>query len=175
MLGSSEYGAQLAAYLGLPYCFAHFITDGAGAAEALSLYRQTFRREAGRLPAPQAALGVFALCAATEEEARRLFLSRAIWRLSRDRGIYPPLPSVEEAEAYPVTPAERARIERMRESAIIGTPEQVRARLESLAAALGAQEVAVLTPVHDPAARRESVRLLAAAFDLPGSAEAAVP
>jgi len=175
MLGSSEYGAQLAAYLGLPYCFAHFITDGAGTAEALSLYRQTFRPEAGRLPAPHAALGVFALCAATEEEAKRLFLSRAVWRLSRDRGIYPPLPSVAEAEAYPATPAEAARIERMRERAIIGTPEQVRARLESLAAEMGAQEVAVLSPVHDPAARRESVRLLARAFGLPGSAEAAVP
>ncbi|MXP62002.1 LLM class flavin-dependent oxidoreductase [Roseomonas sp. M0104] len=175
MLGSSEYGAQLAAYLGLPYCFAHFITDGAGAAEALSLYRQTFRPEAGRLAAPHAALGVFALCAETEAEAQRLFLSRAVWRLSRDRGIYPPLPSVAEAEAYPATPAEAAKMERMRERAIIGTPEQVRARLESLAAEMGAEEIAVLSPVHDPAARRESVRLLARAFDLPGSAKAAVP
>jgi len=170
MLGSSEYGAQLAAYLGLPYCFAHFITDGAGAAEALSLYRESFRAEAGRLPAPRAALAVFALCAPTEAEAERLFLSRAVWRLSRDRGIYPPLPSAGEAAAYPATPAEAARIERMREKALIGTPAQVRAKLEALAAELGAEEVAVLSPVHDPAARRESVQLLAEAFGLPDRA-----
>lgn len=169
VLGSSEYGAQLAAWLGLPYCFAHFITDGAGAAEALSLYRDGFRAEAGRLPAPHAAVAVFALCAPTEAEAERLFSSRALWRLSRDRGVYPPLPSPEEAEAYPYTPAERDRVERMRQKAIIGTPDQVRARLESLASELGAQEVAILSPVHDPAARRDSLRLLAGAFGLPAA------
>ncbi|MFC4165740.1 LLM class flavin-dependent oxidoreductase [Teichococcus aestuarii] len=177
MLGSSDYGAQLAAYFGLPYCFAHFITDGAGAEQALSLYRQGFRAEAGRLPAPRAAIAVFALCAATEAEAARLFSSRALWRLSRDRGIYPPLPTPEEAAAHPYTEAEREKLARMQARAIIGTPQQVKARLEALAAELGAEEVAVLTPVHDPAARRESLSLLAGAFGLaagaPGGAGAA--
>ncbi|PHK96835.1 LLM class flavin-dependent oxidoreductase [Pseudoroseomonas rhizosphaerae] len=172
MLGSSDYGAQLAAYFGLPYCFAHFITDGAGAGQAMALYRQGFRPEAGRLPAPHAAIAVFALCADTEAEAARLFSSRALWRLSRDRGIYPPLPSPEEAEAHPCTEAEREKLARMQARAIIGTAPQVRERLEALAAELGAAEVAVLTPVHDPAARRASLRLLAGAFGLPGAAGA---
>ncbi|MBO1074442.1 LLM class flavin-dependent oxidoreductase [Roseomonas marmotae] len=170
VLGSSDYGAQLAAYLGLPYCFAYFITEGAGAAEAIAQYRHGFRADAGRLPAPHAAIGIFALCAETEAEARRLFRSRELWRLSRDRGIFPPLPSVEEAEAYHYSDAELARLERIRQRAIIGTPEQVRTRLEALAAELGVEEVAVLTPLHDPEARRRSFRLLAEAFGLPGEA-----
>jgi luciferase family oxidoreductase group 1 len=167
ILGSSDYGAQLAAYFGLPYCFAWFITDGAGAAEALALYREGFRAEAGRLAAPEAALGVFALTADTEAEAWRLYKSRELWRLSRDRGQFPPLPSVEEAEAYPYSAAERAHLDRLRARAIVGAPEQVRAKLEALAAELGAAEVAVLTPCHDAAARRRSYRLLAEAFAAP--------
>lgn len=170
VLGSSDYGAQLAAHLGLPYCFAYFITDGRGAAEAVELYRQNFRPVTGRLEAPHAALGVFALCADTESEARRLYRSRELWRLSRDRGIFPPLPSVEEAEAYPYSPAEQAHLDRLRPRAIIGTAEQVRVRLEALAAELGVQEIAVLTPMHDKQARQRSFQLLAEAFGLVGEA-----
>jgi luciferase family oxidoreductase group 1 len=169
ILGSSDYGAQVAAWFGLPYCFAHFITDGAGAAQALATYRDGFRpfpEVPGRLGAPHAALGVFALAADTEAEAQRLFTSRALWRLHRDRGTYPPLPSVEEAEAHPYTEAERAQVKRMRARALVGAPEQVRAKLEALAAELGAAEIAVLTPCHDPAARRRSYALLAEAFGL---------
>lgn len=172
ILGSSDYGAQVAAYLGLPYCFAHFITDGAGAAEVLALYRDGFRAQpgvAGRLAAPHAALGVFALVADTEAEAARLLRSRELWRLFRDRGRFPPLPSPEEAGAYPYSEAERARVDALRASAIWGTAERVRDRLVALAAELGAAELAVLTPCHDPAARSRSYRLLAGAFGL-GSA-----
>ena len=163
ILGSSDFGAQLAAYFGLPYCFAHFITDGRGSEEAMALYRDGFRPQPGRLQAPQAALAVFAITAETEAEAWRLFRSRELWRLSRDRGIYPPLPSVEEAEAYPYSEAEQAKVERMRDRAIVGAPDQVLAKLAAVAAAHGAEEVAVLTPCHDPAARQASFRLLAEA------------
>ncbi len=173
ILGSSDYGAQVAAYFGLPYCFAHFITDGRGAAEALEVYRETFRPHPdtpGRLAAPHAAIGIFALTADTEAAADRLFASRALWRLSRDQGHFPPLPSVEEAEAYPYSEAERAHIARLRSRALVGAPEQVTAGIEALATGLGVAEVAVLTPCHDPAARRRSYRLLAEAFGLPAAA-----
>ncbi len=160
ILGSSDYGAQVAAFFGLPYCFAHFITDGQGAAEALALYREGFRGEG----APHAAIGVYALAAGTEAEADRLFLPRALWRLHRDRGHFPPLPTAEEAEAHPWTPAERERVARMRATALVGTPDRVRDGIARLAAELGVQEVAVLTPCHDAAARRRSVTLLAEAF-----------
>ena len=162
VLGSSDFGAQLAAWLGLPYCFAHFITEGSGSEDALALYRDGFRPSA-HLSAPHAAIAVFALTAATEAEAWRLFRSRELWRLSRDRGIYPPLPSVAEAEAHSYTEEELARVAGMRARAIVGAPEQVVAKLAATAAAHGAQEVAVLTPCHDPAARQASFRLLAEA------------
>jgi luciferase family oxidoreductase group 1 len=174
ILGSSDYGAQVAAYFGLPYCFAHFITDGAGAAEALATYRQSFRPHPdtqGRRAAPHAAVAVFALAAPTEAEAERRFASRGLWRLFRDQGHFPPLPSVEEALAYSYSDAERAHVDRLRARALIGTPGRVKARLEALAAELGGvEEVAVLTPCHDPSARRESYRLLAEAFGLASSA-----
>jgi luciferase family oxidoreductase group 1 len=168
ILGSSDYGAQVAAHFGLPYCFAHFISDR-GSEDAVALYREAFRAHPGvpgRLEAPRAALGVFALTADTEAEAWRLYKSRELWRLFRDTGRYPPLPSVAEAEAYAYSDAERAHLDRLRARAIVGAPEQVRAKLEALAERHGAAEVAVLTPCHDPAARRRSYRLLAEAFGL---------
>jgi luciferase family oxidoreductase group 1 len=162
ILGSSDFGAQLAAWFGLPYCFAHFITDGQGSAEAMQLYREGFRPSA-HLAAPVGALAVFALTAATEAEAWRLFRSRELWRLGRDRGIYGTLPSVAEAEAHPYTPEELAKIERMRARAIVGAPEQVMAKLAAVAATHGVAEIAVLTPCHDAMARQASFRLLAEA------------
>jgi len=160
MLGSSDYGARVAAYFGLPYCFAHFITDGRGAAEALELYRRNYR-PSERHPEPEAALCVFALAAETEAEAERLFSSRALWRIFRDRGQFPPLPSPEEAASYPYTEADRERIGRMRGRAIFGTGPRVAERLFALARDLRVEEVAVLTTVHDPEARRRSYALLA--------------
>ena len=168
ILGSSDYGAQVAAYFGLPYCYAHFISDR-GSEQVVQMYNEGFRPQApgpGRLAAPHAALGVFALTADTEAEAWRLYKSRELWRLFRDTGRFPPLPSVAEAEAYAYAPDERAHLDRIRAKAIVGAPEQVKAKLEALAAAHGAQEVAILTPCHDPAARQRSYRLLAEAFGL---------
>jgi luciferase family oxidoreductase group 1 len=167
VLGSSDYGAQVAAFFGLPYCFAHFITDGRGAGEALAIYREHCKAR------PHAAVAVYALAADSEAEAQRLFLPRALWRLHRDRGHFPALPTAAEAEAHPWTPAELARVEAMRARAMIGTGPQVRDRLAALAAELGVQEVAVLTPCHDAEARRRSYTLLADAFELRGQAPAA--
>jgi luciferase family oxidoreductase group 1 len=171
ILGSSDYGAQVAAHFGLPYCFAHFITDGHGAAEAIALYRTTYRPRA-RHPAPHAAICVWALAAESEAEAERLYASRALWRLHRDRGAFVAMPSPEEAAAYPWSEAERARAERQRARAVIGTGPQVAARLRALASELGAEEVVVLSTAHDPAARRRSYALLAEAWGL-GTVEVA--
>src|SRR3954471_10065064 len=71
ILGSSDFGAQVAAYFGLPFCFAHFITDGRGTAEALSVYRYTYRPSA-RHPPPHAAICVWAMAAGTQDEAAHL-------------------------------------------------------------------------------------------------------
>jgi luciferase family oxidoreductase group 1 len=165
MLGSSDYGAQLAAHFGLPYCFAHFITDGRGAAEAMALYRAQYRPSAAH-PEPWGAICVWALAADTPAAAERLYSSRALWRLGRDRGVYAALPSPEEAAAYPYSDAERLRLERLKQRAIFGAAPEVAARLRALAESLGVQEVAVLTATHDPAPRRRSYELLAAEFGL---------
>jgi len=164
VLGSSDYGAQVAAFFGLPYCYAHFITDGRGAAEALHMYREGYRDMRGQ-PA-RAAVAVYALAADSEAEAERLFKPRALWRLHRDRGHFPPLPTAEEAAAHLYSEAELVRIERMRERAIIGTGAMVRERLSALAEELRVEEVAILTPCHDAAARARSVTLIAEAFQL---------
>jgi len=165
VLGSSDYGAQVAAYFGLPYCFAHFITDGHGTAEALALYRHTYR-PSERHPAPRPALCVWALAAETEAEAERLFSSRALWRLGRDRGIYLPLPTPEEAASHAYSDAERARVAKLRETALFGTAGQVGARLRALAEMHEVDEIAILTTVHDAASRRRSYALLAEEFGL---------
>ncbi len=167
ILGSSDYGAQVAAHFGLPYCFAHFITSGRGAEQAMDVYRASYKPSA-RHPEPYAALCVWAVAADNEAAAERLFASRALWRLGRDTGVFAPLPSPEEAAAYPYTDTERAKIDRDRARAIHGTGAEVARRLRALADDLGVREMAVLSTVHDPVARRRSYTLLAEAFGLKG-------
>src|SRR6185312_9760626 len=119
ILGSSDYGAQVAAYFGLPFCFAHFITDGRGAEQAMAIYREGYRPSA-RHPAPHGAICVWAMAAPTQAEAARLFTSRELWRLGRDRGVFEPLPSPEEAAAYAYSESEQQRVERLRARALYG-------------------------------------------------------
>jgi len=165
ILGSSDYGAQVAAHFGLPYCFAHFITDGQGCAEAIDLYRHNYR-PSERHPAPYASVCVWSLAAETEAEAEWQYSARALWRLSRDRGVFVATPSPEEAAAHAWTETERARAERNRAHAIVGTGPQVVARLQALADEVGVDEVAILSTAHDPAVRRASYALIADAAGL---------
>jgi luciferase family oxidoreductase group 1 len=160
MLGSSSYGAQVAAFFGLPYCYAYFFTEGQGAMEALDLYRENYQPSAAN-PRPYSTIAVSALAAETQEEALRLFTSREAWRAEFERGRFVPLPTPEQAASYPFTDAERARHARIRERAAIGTPDLVAKRLRDIAAAHGADEVVVVTAAHDPEARRRSFRLIA--------------
>jgi luciferase family oxidoreductase group 1 len=165
ILGSSDYGAQVAAYFGLPFCFAHFITDGRGVEQAMTIYREGYR-PSERWPAPHATICVWAMAAETEAEAAWLFRSREMWRLGRDRGVYSSLPSPEEAAAYTLSPMEQARLERLRARAIYGTPDVVGNKLRELAAAYQVDEIAILTTLFDSEARRRSYTLLAKECDL---------
>jgi luciferase family oxidoreductase group 1 len=163
ILGSSDYGAQLAAHFGLPYAFAYFFSDGRGVEEALSLYRRKYRPSA-RYPAPTATICVWALAADTEAEAKRLATTREYWRIGFEAGLREPLVSPEQAAAHPYTESERARIAELRSRAFVGTGEQVAASLAELAQRLGLDEIVVNTWTHDPFARRRSYELLASAF-----------
>jgi luciferase family oxidoreductase group 1 len=164
MLGSSNYGAQLAAHFGLPYCFAYFFSDGQGAEEALDLYRTLFKP--GVIEAPYAAITVWAFAAETQERADYFYRSRGIARLMRDRGHYIPLPSPEEAATVALSPAEAARVEAVKAQAFSGVAGDVARRVAALGEALGVQEIAITTTASDPAARRDSYRLLAREFGL---------
>ena len=168
ILGSSAYGAQLAAYLGLPYAFAYFFNDGAGVDDALSLYRSLFRPSAV-LDRPQATICVWALAADTTAEATRLATAREHWRIGFEKGVRAPLISPEAAAAYAYTPAERATIERLRTDALVGTAPQVAERLRTLAARLQIEEIVINTWTFDPQARRRSYTLLAEVFGLGGA------
>ncbi len=165
ILGSSDYGARLAAHFGLPYAYAHFFTEGRGTEEALALYRQGYR-PSERHPEPQATICVWALAADTEAEARRLLKTRELWRVGFERGIREPLVTPEEAAAYPYTESELAVVAALRRKAIVGTAGQVGARLRELAERFALEEIVVVTWTHDPARRERSYELLAAEFGL---------
>ncbi|MGH6625445.1 MAG: LLM class flavin-dependent oxidoreductase [Burkholderiaceae bacterium] len=164
MLGSSDYGAQLAAHYGLPYAFAYFITDGRGAAQALELYRQAFRPSALH-ERPQATACVWALAADSDQEARHLFKSRERWRMDRHRGQLGPLLPPEQA-ARDYSAEEQLQLEGLRRHALVGSAAQVGARLRALASSLELDELVIITWAHDPAVRRRSYQLLASEFGL---------
>jgi luciferase family oxidoreductase group 1 len=165
ILGSSDYGARLAAHFGLPYAFAYFFSDGMGVDEALMLYRRNYRASE-RYPKPIATICVWALAADTEAEARRLLTTREYWRVGFEQGLRNPLVSPEHAMAHPYTEAERARIDELRRKAFVGNAEQVGASLAALAQRLELDELVVNTWTFEPVARRRSYELLAAAFGL---------
>lgn len=163
ILGSSDFGARLAADLGLPFAFAsHFAP--AHMHQALALYRANFRPSES-LERPRAMIGVNAFAAGTDEEARRLFtsLQQAFLNLIRGRpGLLPP--PVEDMESR-WNPAERAHIERMAEVSAVGTPGVVRRKLEELIAATGADELILTAQIFDHAARLRSFELIAEICD----------
>jgi len=165
ILGSSNYGAQVASYFGLPYCYAYFFTEGEGAAEALALYRETYRPSDAH-PEPHSAVAVFALAAPTQDEADWHFAPREVWRAERERGLFQPLCSPEEALAYPFTEVQRARNAAIRARSACGTPGTVHHRLATIADDLQIDEMAIVTAMHDPAARQRSFELIADEFGL---------
>jgi len=168
ILGSSNYGAQLAAHFGLPYAYAYFFVDGQGADEALALYRRLYR-PSERHPEPQATVCVWALVADTDEEATHHALVRERWRLDRERGILGPLQAPDAIAARGFTSAEWPTVETMRRKAFVGSAAQVGAKLRTLASELQLDEIVVNTWAHEPAVRRVSYALLASEFGLSGS------
>jgi luciferase family oxidoreductase group 1 len=165
ILGSSDYGAQLAAHFGLPYAFAYFFTDGQGAEVAMALYRERFE-PSERHPAPQSTLCIWALAAETDDEAAHLALSRDRWRIDRQRGALGPLQAPDDIAARGFSEAETAMLAPMRAKAFVGSAATVGAKIRRLAAQFGLDEVVINTWAHDPAVRRRSYALLAAEFGL---------
>lgn len=170
MLGSGDDSAILAALFGLPYACAQFINPAVHE-DVLHVYRQRFR-PGPWAERPYAALGVFAICAETEAEARYLLKSRELWYLrlatTPHGGL---LPSPEEAASHAYTAAEQDFLNSHAPSIIVGTGEQVAERLRRLAARFGADELIVVSITWDFAARCRSYELLAEAWGMSGSEE----
>ena len=167
ILGSSDYGAQVAALFGLPYCYAWFFSGGAGGQRAIDLYKRTYRPSI-RHPEPRSGLCVWALAAETMDQAQYHFTSRALSRINRDKGILLPLEAPDVAAAQPLSVHEQARMEQFRKDSFVGTGPEVAGRIRDLAAQVGVEEMAVVTWTHDEEVRRESYTQLARAFDLKG-------
>jgi luciferase family oxidoreductase group 1 len=159
ILGSSLYGAQLAAALGLPYAFAsHFAPDALD--DAMTLYRRLFKPSA-QLARPHAMAGVNIIAADTDAEAKRLFTThqQSFANLRRGRP-GPQQPPIDDIETY-WSPQEREMAERMLACSIVGSRETVRHGLERFAAYSGADELMVVSAIFDPEARRRSYSILA--------------
>jgi luciferase family oxidoreductase group 1 len=169
LLGSSGYSAQVAGLLGLPFAFAHHFS-AVNTLPALALYRQQFRPSA-TLAKPYAMVAAAVVCAESDERARWLAGPSGLSFLRLRSGRPGPLPSPEEAAAYPYTELDRAIIGDRQASHIIGSPETVRRGLEDLLAATDADELMITTTVFDPADRIRSFELVAEiAGRVPGQA-----
>lgn len=164
MLGSGIHSAVYAAEFGLPFSHAYFISPE-GSLDAVAAYRERFK-PSEECPRPRVSLGVAALAAKTQDEARALAASRNLWvvRLLTGRPI--PFPPPDEARDYPFTEQERALLRTVERRSIVGTAAQVREGLVRLADAHGAEELVVVTITYDYASRLRSYELLAEAFAL---------
>ena len=160
ILGSSTYGAQLAAALGLPYAFAsHFAP--VQMREAVMVYRERFRPSA-QLAAPHVMLGVNVFAADTDVQARRLFssLQQSFLNLRSGRpGKLPP--PVDNLDAQ-LDPRARAMLDGSLACSVVGAPETVRRGLQAFADDTGADELMVTAQIFDHAARLRSFEIVAA-------------
>jgi luciferase family oxidoreductase group 1 len=164
LLGSSQQSAIWAAELGLPYAFADFINPQG--AEIAALYRERFAEHEHEGLRPQVAVGVWVICAETDEEARRLAASgRMTFTLLR-RGQLIAVPPPERALEFLAADERAPDRPRAQRRAIVGAPAKVRVELEEVASSYGAEEAIVVSITYAHQARRRSYELLAEAFGL---------
>jgi luciferase family oxidoreductase group 1 len=159
ILGSSTFGARLAAELGLPYAFAsHFAPDAL--AEALRTYRAYFK-PSQQLAQPHAMVGVNIVAAETDAEARRLATTQqmSFTSIFRDaRGLSKP--PIDDIETY-WTPLEKAQVGRMMACSIAGSPETVQRGIADLVARTDADELMIVSDIYDHALRKRSYEIIA--------------
>jgi luciferase family oxidoreductase group 1 len=162
LLGSSDYSGALAAQLGLPFSFAHFINPRGGD-EVTRAYREGFRP--GREQKPRAMVCTFLICAPTDEEAERLAAPIDLRRLHMALNIDTPIPTDDEAARHRYSTEEQRYVMGQRARAIIGAPASCRAAIEEMARLYQADEVMVLTITGSYETRRRSYELLMSAFE----------
>jgi luciferase family oxidoreductase group 1 len=158
ILGSSLFGAQLAAMLGLPYAFASHFAPGA-LMQALQVYRERFQPSA-QLDRPYAMVGVNVIAADTDDEARHLFTSAQQSFTNLFRGARGKLlPPIDDIESY-WSPHEKAQAMNMLSRSFVGSPKTVQGGLETFIAETGADEVMVAAAIYDHSKRLRSYEIL---------------
>ena len=159
ILGSSTFGAMLAAELGLPYAFAsHFAPDQLG--PALQLYRTRFKPSA-QLDRPYVMVGVNVIAADTDREARRLATTQQMSFADLFRGARGlSKPPIDDISSY-WSPQEAAQASRMLAVSVIGSPSTVREGLAELVTQTGADELMIVSDVFDHGQRLRSFQLIA--------------
>ena len=162
LLGSSDYSGALAAELGLPFAFAHFINPRGGDAVSRA-YRDMFKATEKR-PKPQVVVCTFAIVGETDDEAERLAASIDLRRLHMALNIDSPVPSAEEAARHRYSDEERRYVMGQRARAVIGGPAKAKRELNELVERYQADELMILTITGDYESRRRSYELLIGAF-----------
>ncbi|MBM6582878.1 LLM class flavin-dependent oxidoreductase [Microvirga sp. BT689] len=158
ILGSSLFGAQLAAMLGLPYAFASHFAPGA-LMQALQVYRERFQPSA-QLERPHAMVGVNVIAADTDEEARHLFTSAQQSFTNLFRGARGKLqPPIDDIESY-WAPHEKAQAMNMLSCSFVGSAKTVREGLEGFIAETGTDELIVASAIYDHGKRLRSYEIL---------------
>lgn len=171
ILGSSDFGAQVAAAFGLGFAFARHLNPRA-AAGALRLYRERFT-PSPRCLTPRTILTVSAIAADTSDRADELALSLALGVVRMRQGRPDKLPTPQAAAAHDWTEAELDQLRRYRRAQILGTANEVRDGIAAVVAETGTDEVMVMTSVHDHGERLRSYELIAQACGLHAASVAA--
>ncbi len=162
LLGSSDFGARLAASKGLPFAFAsHFAPDHLF--EALGRYRSQFR-PSGTLAKPYAMVGLNVVAAETDDEARFLFTTLLQAFLGMVQGKRGPMKPPVESMSRLWSPTERSAVERMLRCSVVGSPATVGQGLQSLIEATGADELLISSPIFDHSLRLRSYELTRRGF-----------
>jgi len=165
LLGSSLFSAELAGILGLPYSFAYHFSPRL-VDEALELYRSSFQPSAF-LAEPHTMVAVSVVCAPSDEEARWLAQSSALSILQLRTGRLGLFPSPEEGASYPFSAGDRAAVDEVMATHLIGGPEVVKRGLVELQRRTGAEEIMLSTRTHSYEARARSLELVAEAWQMP--------
>jgi luciferase family oxidoreductase group 1 len=168
MLGSSQGSDRIAAQQGAAFAYAQFF-GVPESDQSIANYKKNFQPSLlGK--EPQALAAVMVICAETEEEAKRLAMSSDLFYLQLERGkLMDTFPSVQTAEDYRYTPFDLENIKAKSHRRVVGSPEQVKAKLLAISEQYGIDEIMVVTPVHNFAARVKSFRMLADMFDINNS------
>jgi luciferase family oxidoreductase group 1 len=165
MLGSSTYGAQVAATLGLPFCYAYHFAMSSDVDNALRLYRTGFQ-PSPQHPAPHVMVSASVIAAETTEEALYLAGPSRIMALSLRTGKLGPIVSPPKAAAVELSDLDRGLLDSLPGTQFAGTADEVVAGLDGLVSRTGADELILAGTVYDPASRQDTLVRVAKAWGL---------